>query len=283
MQTETRPFYKSVLFWGITGGALVFIAALTVLLILLLRPDPLPPPAPTSPTLPPATAATEPTLPPSTFDKRDFIHRNGYITCTSAPCVLGIDVSEWQEEIDWAQVKAAGVEFVMLRAGWRGSEQGLLFEDTLAQEHYAGASAAGLKIGAYFFSQAASPEEAAEEANFLLDIIDGWNIEMPVVFDWEYVSADSRTAAMTPRLVTDCARIFCDRVAAAGYTPTVYFNLHLSEEYLLLTELTDYPFWLAQYTDAPEVPYRIDLWQYTDSGTVPGIAGGVDINLYFPR
>ena len=191
-------------------------------------------------------------------------------------------MSEWQENVNWPQVKAAGVEFVMLRAGWRGSEQGLLFEDTLVQSHYAGAKAAGLQVGAYFFSQAVSVEEAVEEANFLLDIIKDWELDMPVVYDWEHIKDSYRTGTVDARLLTDCTKAFCDTVAKAGYTTMLYFNETQSFDLLYLNELTDYKFWLARYDDQLDYPDRVDMWQYTETGSVPGIQGNVDINLYFP-
>ena len=212
----------------------------------------------------------------------DFATVDGYLTCLSTQSVLGIDVSEWQDEIDWQQVKNAGVEFAMIRVGWRGSEQGVLVEDICAQANYAGAAAVGIKVGAYFFSQAISVEEATEEANYMLNLIKDWNVEMPVVYDWEFISAESRTGNVDPRTLTDCTKAFCDIVANAGYQPMVYFNMNHSYENIYIRELTDYPFWLARYDTVLNYPYKIDMWQYTETGSVPGITTNVDINLYFP-
>lgn len=235
---------------------------------------------------PTETSATEgTTLPPpseNVFTPMDFGYKDGYLTCLSAESVLGIDVSTHQKEIDWAQVKAAGVEFAMIRIGYRGSEQGLLFEDEWAQRNYEGAKAAGLKVGGYFFSQSISPEEAVEEAGFAMDIISGWELDMPLVYDWEYISAESRTGNVDARLLTDCTKAFCDTVRAAGYKPMVYFNPTQSRKQMLLEELTDYGFWLAMYSEEMTYEYKVDMWQYTCEGTVPGIRGNVDINLYFP-
>ena len=154
-------------------------------------------------------------------------------------------------------------------------------EDKLAFQNIEGALAAGLKVGVYIFSQSISVEEAVEEAEFVLERIEKYNITMPVVYDWEYVSDEARTAKMDRRTLTDCYKAFCERIAEAGYTPMAYFNSYQSRQLMYLTELEDYPFWLALYSDRMTFPYRFEMWQYTDSGRVPGIEGNVDINLYF--
>ena len=234
---------------------------------------------------PPEETTLETTLPEPTeniFTPMDFAYDGAYLTCTTAPCIRGIDVSTHQKEIDWQQVKDAGFEFVMIRLGYRGSVEGLLFEDEWAQRNYAGAKAAGLKVGGYFFSQSVSVEEAEEEAIYALDIIDGWDLDMPLVYDWEFIQEGYRTDAVDARLLTDCTKVFCDTVKEAGYTPMVYFNPSQSRKQMHLEELTDYGFWLAMYSDQMTYEYKIDMWQYTCTGSVPGINGNVDINLFFP-
>ena len=195
--------------------------------------------------------------------------------------MLGIDVSEHQEEVDWQAVKAAGMEYVIIRVGYRGYGEGTLNLDAMAQSYYEGAKAAGLKIGAYFFSQAMNTAEAEEEADFLLDAVADWEIDLPLVFDWEYISSDARTGDMDPRTLTDCTIAFCERVKAAGYTPMIYFNQSQSRYLLHLAELKQYDFWLAMYSDRMTYPYKLTMWQYTCTGQVPGIEKEVDINLWF--
>lgn len=212
----------------------------------------------------------------------DFEYENGFLTCTVADARLGIDVSEHQSQVDWEQVKDAGIDFVMIRAGYRGYTEGKLFRDSCFSRHLAGAREAGLDVGVYFFSQAITPEEARKEAEFLLSILKDEEAEMGVAFDWEYVSADVRTGAVDGRTMTDCAITFCETIAAAGHKPLVYFNQHQALEQYVLEELTGCGFWLAMYTDQMTFPYRVDLWQYTEDGVVPGIDGTVDINLYLP-
>lgn len=229
----------------------------------------------------PTEAATKETVPPNPYTPEDFTTEDGYVDCVTGPSKFGIDVSYWQGDIDWQQVKDAGVEFVMIRVGWRGSGQGILDIDEYAQQNYEGAKAVGIDVGCYFFSQAISPREAVEEAEYTLELIKDWELDMPVVYDWEYISADSRTGNVDARLLTDCTIAFCDRIKAAGYTPMIYFNANQSHKQMFLEELTEYPFWLAMYESEMDYPYKIHMWQYTNAGTVPGIEGNVDLNLYF--
>lgn len=231
------------------------------------------------------TTAPTQTLPPPTenvFTALDFAYDGDYLTCTTAPCIRGIDISTHQKEIDFKKVKDAGFEFVMIRLGYRGSVQGLLFEDAWAQRNYEGAIAAGLKVGGYFFSQSISPEEAVAEAQYALSIIDGWKVEMPIVYDWEFIQEGYRTDVVDARMLTDCTKAFCETVEKAGYKPMLYFNPSQSRKQMHLAELTDYGFWLAMYSDEMTYEYKVDMWQYSCTGKVPGINGNVDINLYFP-
>ena len=283
------PLYRKPAFWlGIGGFLLILVLVLWVCSALssekftIRKPDETT--LPTSQTRP--ADPTEETLPPpptNPYEPVDFDtdQETGEITLVSGNSVKGIDVSEWQGQIDWEQVKASGVEFVIIRAGGRGMTEGTLYDDEYAQSYYEGAKAAGLKIGAYFFSQAVTVEEAVEEAEFLLEEVKAWDIQMPLVFDWEYMGSDVRTAQVDSRTLTDMAKAFCDTIAEAGYQPMLYFGRSQSMEMMHLEELTDYPFWLAMYSTIMDYPYKIDMWQYTDEGTVPGISGNVDLNLMF--
>ncbi len=236
--------------------------------------------------LPLETEPTDPALPPppaNPYDRNDFqYNENNYLTCLAGKSVVGIDVSYHQGDIDWELVRESGVEFVMMRVGYRGyGASGKLVEDTNFQANIRGALKAGLKVGVYFFSQALNLEEVEEEVDFLLERIEDYEIAMPVVYDWEYVSDEARTANMDARMLTDCSKHFCDLILEAGYQPMVYFNRNQAAYLLHLEELTDYPFWLAAYTDRMGFPYQVDMWQYTDSGQVPGIDGPVDVDILF--
>lgn len=227
-------------------------------------------------------ATTAPLIPENPLLSADFTYENGYLTCLTYPSVLGVDVSSHRGQIDWEQVKGAGVSFAILRLGYRGTDLGGIYEDEWFARNYEGAKDAGLQVGAYFFSQAVTEEEAREEAAFALTVLEGKPLDMPLVFDWEDTGPDSRVAGMDPDRLTRCTAAFCEAVEAAGLQPMVYFNPDQSRYLLHLEALTDYPFWLAMYTDEMTYAHRVDMWQYTCTGTVPGIDGDVDINLYFP-
>lgn len=284
-------------------AAVLFVILAVLLAVALLLPsappettDPAPtaaptaaptsPPPTTPPTTLPATQApttlpTQPQLEENPYLPKDFGYEGDYLTCFAGESLLGVDVSAYQPEVDWEAVKAAGVDFVMLRAGFRGwGSAGNLKQDPVVEAHYAGAKAAGLQVGVYFFSQAVSPEEAREEADFLLDIIDTWELSMPVAYDWEYISAEARTADTDGATVTACAEAFCQAVAAAGYDPMVYVSTQ--QTLLDLEALAQYPMWVALYGEEMTWPHRFAMWQYTSTGTVPGISGNADINLWLP-
>ncbi len=269
---KKRKKQKKIIFWEI--GALLAVLSVALFIGMGTAGEP-------GQTEPEISAGSQPTLSPNPFTADDFAFEDGYLTCLTQDAALGIDVSVWQDAIDWQQVKEAGVEFAMLRIGYRGSDQGGLNEDSFLRANYAGAKAAGIKVGGYFFSQAVSVQEAVEEAEYVLDIIGDWDFEMPVVYDWEYIDGQARTANVDARTLTDCTKAFCETVKKAGFQPMVYFNRDQAKERMILPELTEYPFWLALYDPAMDYPYRVDMWQYTSEGAVPGIEGDVDLNLFF--
>ena len=211
----------------------------------------------------------------------DFETVGGYVTCNAVPTRQGVDVSQYQQEVDWQQVYEAGFEFAFIRIGYRGNTSGELYEDELARQHLSGARAAGLDVGVYFYSQAISPTEAAEEAAWCLEFLDSEALELPVVYDWEWGGSGTRTEEMDRQTLTECARTFCEAIEAAGYRSMLYFNSHVSRDLLELQQLQEYPFWFAQYRDGMDFAYKVDFWQYTETGTVPGIKGKVDIDLMF--
>jgi len=195
---------------------------------------------------------------------------------------VGVDVSSHQYDIDWARVKAAGIDYAIIRVGYRGYETGKVCLDDYFEKNIKGALAAGIKVGVYFFSQAITPEEAVAEADFVLSQINGYNVTCPVVFDWEPFSyTTSRTYGLDKNTLTQCAVAFCERVKSAGYKPMVYFNNYLGYIRYDLRELTGYDFWYANYSAMPSFYYDFDIWQYTSSGKVDGIATNVDMNISF--
>ena len=192
----------------------------------------------------------------------------------------GIDISVFQRDVDWEKVKNDGIDFVILRAGFRGYTQGSLNEDANFRKNCEDALNAGLKVGVYFFSQAVTETEAAEEADYVLDLISDFDITYPVAYDWESIDYDTaRTDALDNESITKCAVCFCDKIAAAGYTPVIYFNRSLGYFSYDLSMIKDYHFWLAEYDTAPSFIYDYKIWQYSKTGTIDGIEGNVDLNI----
>ena len=221
-------------------------------------------------------------LPENPYGKFDFQYDGWFLKSTTTQCLSGIDVSAYQGEIDWEKVAESGVDFAIVRVGYRGYESGKLVEDKFARMNLEGAAAAGIQVGAYFFSQALNEEEAREEAQFVLEILKDYMLTMPVVFDWEHVNNETaRTNDMDPYVATDCAKAFLEVIEEAGYWPMMYFNTFQARKLFYLDQLMEYDFWLALYSDRLTFPYKVDMWQYTCTGTVPGVFGDVDINVMF--
>ena len=193
---------------------------------------------------------------------------------------FGIDVSEFQGVIDWDKVAADGVEFVFIRAGYRGYATGKLKEDGMIRQNTAGARAAGLDVGVYFYSQAISAEEAVEEAEFLLKTIEGLDITLPVAIDIEKSeAADARTASLTGQDWTVIAAAFSQRIREAGLTPMVYGNRNAFEEALDRTAFPQAKVWFAYYSFPLRKRIAFDIWQYDQHGHVDGIEPEVDLDL----
>ena len=194
----------------------------------------------------------------------------------------GIDVSKHQGEIDWQQVAADGVEYAFIRVGLRGYGTGKLVEDEFFEQNIKGALSAGIKVGVYFYTQAINEEELLEEANFVLEKIAPYRIECPVVFDVEKVSGDDgRMNSLTVEERTSLTLLFCQTIENAGYKPMIYHNMEMGALLLDLTRLENYDKWFAYYNADFYYPYQYEIWQYTDSGTVNGIDGPVDLNISF--
>ena len=193
----------------------------------------------------------------------------------------GIDVSSWQNSINWSKVKADGVEFVFLRAAYQGTSSGKLFKDGRFQEYIRGAKSVGLKVGVYIFSQAITVDEALEQANFLMDLVSGYSIDLPLVFDLEhYPGGRFSTAGLYARDITDMCNTFCTRVESAGYQSMTYACPSMLDEDIFINEIGR--LWLAHYTKETGYSDRgYEYWQCTDSGKIDGISGGVDLDFWF--
>lgn len=199
------------------------------------------------------------------------------------PTYFGVDVSSWQGDVDWETLREEGVYFAFIRAGYRGYESGALNEDKKFRDNIEGAIRAGIKVGVYFFSQALDADEAYEEANFVLEMIRGYDVSFPVVFDWETVSsATARTKNIETEKLCEAANVFCNTVAEAGYIPMVYCNQNVSLLYYELSRIQAYDFWYAEYKSKPTFYYDFDIWQYGATGHLKGVPNAdVDVNISF--
>lgn len=219
------------------------------------------------------------------FSETDFeVGDDGFLEYvgedTSIHVKKGIDVSRFQGKIDWAKVKAAGVEFAIIRAGLRGTTEGKLLSDDYFKDNVEGATANGIDVGVYIYSQALNENEALEEAQMILDLIEPYDIKYPVVIDVESAeSENARTAGLTTDEYETAVKAFCDTVKKAGYTPMVYGNVKSFTLLMDATDVDDYDIWIAYYGLPLYYPYHFDIWQYTSSGRVDGIDGDVDLNI----
>lgn len=223
-------------------------------------------------------------LPINSYYAADFFtEANNRVTYLPGEAEIGVDVSEWQKDIDWAAVAADGIDFAFVRIGYRGNTEGKISLDKKYHENMQGAGEAGLKLGIYFYSQAITPQEAVEEANFVLDNLgDDYILDYPIVFDWETAgTSDARTNGLNNTVLTDCALAFCETIANAGYTPVIYIYSDLAYTRYELERLGGYDWWYAGYSGTPEFYYDFRIWQYTSSGSVSGIEGRTDMNLCF--
>lgn len=222
------------------------------------------------------------------YDKALFSGRNDTMDYNDPDMTVlrGVDVSFYEGTVDWDAAAADCIDFAILRVGGRYQISGKLYDDTKFEEYYAGASAAGLKIGAYFYSQAISVAEAVEEADYVIAKLRDKHIDAPVVFDWESAeTSKARTNSLSVSVVCDCAVAFCERVREAGYHPMVYMNTYDGYIRYDLSRLRDYDIWYAgQYGGAyPKFAYDFVMWQYTDKGTVDGFRVAPDMDLWFLR
>lgn len=194
---------------------------------------------------------------------------------------LGIDVSKWNGKIDWEIVKAEGVDFAIIRCGYRGSSSGWLIEDPYFYENLEGAKKAGVKVGIYFFTQATDLVEAVEEASMVVSLIGDRTIEYPVFIDTEGAGGNGRADNLDPGTRTAVVNAFCRTIQNAGFDAGVYASRNWYLNQLNVDELGDMKIWLAEYRQTPEYEGRYDMWQYTSSGSVAGIEGRVDLNISY--
>lgn len=195
---------------------------------------------------------------------------------------MGVDISKYQDYVDFVKVKKAGIDFVMLRVGARGYSSGQLVIDDYFLDNIKRATDAGLKIGVYFFSQAITEEEAIEEANLVLQSVQDYEISYPIAFDMEYIDNDTaRIEVLSKAEKTAITKKFLDTVSAAGYIPMLYGDKEWLMKQIDLSKMTAYDVWLSQQKDIPDYPYRFSMWQYNTVASVEGIAGYVNLDVSF--
>ena len=194
---------------------------------------------------------------------------------------LGIDVSKWNKEIDWQSVKEEGIEFAIIRCGYRGAASGALVIDPMYEQNMKGAIDAGIPVGIYFFTQALNEVEAVEEASMVISLIEDYDVDYPVFLDSESTGGKGRADGLDAEERTKIHEAFLETVAASGYETGIYASKNWMNDQLDMTDLSEYKTWLAEYADVPTYDEYYHMWQYTSKGTVDGIDTHVDLNLCY--
>lgn len=217
------------------------------------------------------------------YDKDVFVHDGSKLFYEDDEYYsrIGVDVSHHQGIIDWQRVKNQGYDFAFIRLGYRGyGQSGTVNLDRTFDRNIEMAHQAGLDVGVYFFSQAINEEEAEEEANFVINHLSGYSLELPVVYDPESIlDDDARTDNVSGEQFTRNTAVFCKKIEDAGYQAMIYSNMLWEAFEFDLTQLRSYPIWYADYEPKPQTPYSFDFWQYSNEGIVDGIQGRTDVDI----
>ncbi len=201
---------------------------------------------------------------------------------TRSDAVFGIDVSRWNEAIDWNQMKEQGVGFAIIRAGYRGSVTGSLVEDYYFKQNIEGATRAGIPVGVYFFTQAVNQVEAVEEASMVLKLCEDYQLTYPIFIDTEGAGGEGRADNLDVATRTAVCEAFCETIRNSGYQGGIYASKNWYNNRLDTSRLPDdIVIWLAEYADTPSYDKKYHIWQYSSSGRILGIEGRVDLNLSF--
>lgn len=221
----------------------------------------------------------------SYYDLDAFGYKNGLMAFNDSnfSTQTGIDVSSHQGAIDWDAVKKSDISFAMIRCGYRGASEGALYEDSAFVSNIKAAKAAGLKVGVYWFSSAITVSEAKEEADYVLSLISDYDLDMPVAFDMERLEGQSsRIDNLTKSEKTNIANAFISRLKKKGYQTLVYGNTSWLSNDIQVKKINS-DIWLASYSDTLKYKKAFTMWQYTQKGSVDGISGSVDIDLYIQK
>lgn len=228
------------------------------------------------------------------YKKNNSNAQKFYINETDVKEYKGIDVSVWNGDIDWNQVKYNGnIDFAIIRAGIRGYTKGGIFMDQKFEDNIYQTNLNNIDIGLYFFSQAVNENEAIEEANYVLNLIKKYNIivKYPIVIDTEYSGSqtngvndyEGRADNLSKQQRTLICKAFCDTINNAKYCGMIYANRDWLYNNLDISQLSQYDIWLAHYTKKSDYIYNYDIWQYSSKGSVPGISGNVDMNICYKK
>lgn len=193
---------------------------------------------------------------------------------------VGIDVSKWNGKINWKKVADSGVEFAMIRTGYRGNTYGNIVVDPMFYDNIEGALANGIEVGVYFYSQAVNEKEARQEAAWVCKLIEDYNITYPVAYDLEEVGTN-RIKGVSYSQLNKNARAFLDYVNGQGYWGSMYGCKSYLEDIWNMSLYNDCHVWLAHYTKQTTYKGRYDMWQYTENGKVNGITTSVDLNYAY--
>ena len=194
----------------------------------------------------------------------------------------GIDVSKWNKEIDWEQIAKEGVDFAIIRAGYRGSVSGSLVVDPYFEKNIKGATDNGIDVGIYFFTQAVNEREAVEEASIVMSLVQGYDISYPIFIDTEGAGGRGRADSLEVAQRSGICQAFCETIRSGGYTAGIYASKNWLSNRLDITKFSgDNVIWLAEYKDKPTYGGTYGMWQYTSSGRINGIEGRVDFNLCY--
>lgn len=194
---------------------------------------------------------------------------------------LGIDVSKWNKTIDWDEVKDAGIEYAIIRCGYRGASSGALVLDPMYEQNIRGAIEAEIPVGVYFFTQAVDEVEAVEEASMVISLIEEYDVDYPVFLDSESAGGTGRADGLEAEERTSIHKAFLETIAAAGYETGIYGSRNWLNDQVEMKELSAYKTWLAEYAEIPSYDEYYHMWQYTSKGVVDGIDTPVDLNLCY--
>lgn len=216
-------------------------------------------------------------------DNSMFYMENGFMNYSGENIELtqGIDVSSHQGEIDWQKVANTPVKFAMIRAGYRGGIQGLQHQDEYFDQNMQQAAFNGIQTGVYFYSSAITMEELEQDAQMVLDMVSGYQIDYPIAFDMEiYDEVDGRINSLSVEEKTSFALRFCEIMEAHGYQSMIYGNLDWLYSNLNFEEIQDKEIWYAAYLSVPQMNDEFRMWQYTNAGQIDGISTNVDLNVW---